>query len=241
MEQNKLKNSLAQTRSIATGLVIAFAASSCSIEPIMMSEDIARNPTVATAPQVADSPFNAAVAWQVSSEDGDEEATQIFVKLLPDDGATHTVDGIISPTAVSHPVELVRAGEHYFLAWIDNTEPPARLSWRILSANDLTLIHEGGYGQEGKLVSDFAAAYHPEETIVLVAILTRSQSDAALDEYTECVGEDGISSCSFSWFKVDVDTGEISRVETPYEGLARGVSVNVIKLSRNSPRPFVVY
>ena len=76
MEQNKLKNSLAQTRSIATGLVIAFAASSCSIEPIMMSEDIARNPTVATAPQVADSPFNAAVAWQVSSEDGDEEATK---------------------------------------------------------------------------------------------------------------------------------------------------------------------
>ena len=213
-------------------VVAALLISGCGMQPIALDDQTrGTNPVVATAPPVDGEDYSAAVAWQGMPEA--DAATEIHVRLLPSE-QTYTISGVVSPVDAPRPVQLVRAGDRYFLAWIDNREPPAELRWRLLSASDLSPIgEEGVYEPVGNFnyetvdyhVSEFAAAYSrdPDHNFVVVVVLVRPPEALGEAEYRECViGE--ISKCHLKYFTVNAENGVKGEETGTYFGPSQALS-----------------
>lgn len=169
---------------VAAAFLAVLAISGCSSDgtdiAYTVGERNAQAPAVATATRQEWLPaFSVALAWRRPGENGDGEADKILALFMPEAPGVRGVRTISEETSAgTGPVELVRAGDRYFLGWIDNTEPPARFRWQVRSESDWSLKGEGEWVADtpGESVSDFAAAYHSEEQIVLVALLKRNET-----------------------------------------------------------------
>ena len=228
----KKRGTTIRTKLCLGAVVAALVISGCGMQPIVLDDQTrGTNPVVATAPPVDGEEYSAAVAWQGMPED--DAATEIHVRLLPSE-QTHTISGVVSPVDAPRPVQLVRAGDRYFLGWIDNREPPAVLRWRLLSASDLSPIgEEGVYEPVGNFnyetvdwhVSEFAAVYSraPDHNFVLVAGLVRPPEALGETEYRECViGE--VSKCLPRYFTVNAENGVAGEQAYTYFGPSQALS-----------------
>lgn len=183
---------------------------------------------------------DAAIAWRNPPVSGEDAAT-IITRFVTDEPSLPGSARIADTSTNTGPIELVRLdGDRYFLGWIDNTNPPARLRWQIFSKRfgpkPGEPVRNGRFvvtrwdDLQGRPVVEFAAAYHaePHKHIVLVAVLVRhrlsGETDEEYREYRECV-VDGTSSCRLLWFTVNTGSGVVSEAFEPYIGHSRGVSV----------------